>query len=1291
MEDDPPPLASHDRRRSDFDPRAFGIHQVESRAEGESEQSEAAIALKRILLILALPVLATLHTAPAQALPLPGFRPATGSKAGLLPVRWLPTTGTSAKRPLLADATKQKSPAPVAGANKTGPKPSTGASALGAVRLGGTCSEDEQCVEGTYCAESSNRCTKLLRAVNVLYLFYWSGDRRFTEVLGLFWRHTGRRGYNVLFPLYWHFYKEPEQRTARVVFPFYWSFEDKKAQTRNVLLLPFQYRRAPGEKNYRLWPLIFWTDYGKAGAGLTVLPLFHRSRRGTHTSTWAPLLLSGYASDPARHYSRGLILGLYYWNREGQPGSKERKRADAVFPFFYHSSGHDKSFTWALPLTFYSRWGQERRLTIFPLLYYRGGPKAATTVSLIPPFYYRRDGGNTRLLSPLFLYEKDRDAKVSHWGLIVPPYYHRRDDERSVDTLIPIIWRWRNHVEESTTWVVGPFITRSDPTGGTQILLPIFWRFSDAKTGASTSVLFPFAYRHRRKDGSHFNLFFPFYYGGRRPDGSGSWSAGLLPLLYFGAGEGKRHAVLFPLFWHFRNAKTSTTVLGTAYYRRESDGWMAGLAPLLFAGRRGGDSHQVLFPIFWHLRSKVDNFDTWVAGPFFHASASLGRLTGIVPLFVTGHWRGTHYTAVVPPLFYHKSNAKTGESITLATLYWGYRKRREVGHHLLPIAFYRKRWNDKGETTRLSAGVLPLFYYRRSPQKSLLLTPVGGYRRDEQAGLRQGLLGPVFWHRSKTQSAFAVAPLFLRHTDHEAKATTTILLPLGVHYTSPKQRSLVVFPIFWRFDYQRERNLVVFPFYWRTREDDAKGTAKNVAGADVLFPLYWRFFSPERRTTVAGPAFWYRSAKTAGWGLLPLAIYRRNEKKSWAFALPFVWYGHDFATKQRTWVVGPYYFRRYDKGYATGLLPLLYHKRTPERRYTLLFPLVWYFAKPKEQTSLLIAGPYFSHSSDKRRGLGVFPLFYTAIDRAGERDIALFPLFYHISSPLRSALYTPIFGYDRTPERRHFYVGPYFHQRGTKRDIDTVVPIFWRSYHHESKTTTVLALPGYFGSWRRGHSVHVAFPLFWQWKGVDWANTVLFPFFWDFNDRHSRRTTVVMPLFARDRDAMQHTVSWYTLPSVWVRQRPKATDVVVFPLFWHYGGERKSSTVGFPLYWDFKSERKRSTVLFPLFWRFDRPDHRTYVVANSYYYRNKRKQTYDFWFIPFVRVQRKRPQDINVEVLLNMFGYERVGRNRFLSFFWIPIKLEPTPGRAAPPSPAPASKPQARRDLPTAVRRAAAL
>jgi hypothetical protein len=183
----------------------------------------------------------------------------------------------------------------------------------------------------------------------------------------------------------------------------------------------------------------------------------------------------------------------------------------------------------------------------------------------------------------------------------------------------------------------------------------------------------------------------------------------------------------------------------------------------------------------------------------------------------------------------------------------------------------------------------------------------------------------------------------------------------------------------------------------------------------------------------------------------------------------------------------------------------------------------------------------------------------------------------------------------------------------------------------------------------------------WRHRRVDGTSTVVFPFVWDFHDRFATRTTVVFP-FLRHRNHMTRSTDW-VFPPVWVTVNPRAIDVLIVPVLWHWGGKDRSTSVIVPLYWDFKRPSGRSTVVFPFFWRFDRATERKYVVLNSYYVYNKKDSTYNFLFLPLLQVQRKRPGDLKVEFLAGVAGYERIGKNRFLTLFFYSFPLEPTSGK----------------------------
>lgn len=1312
---------------------------------------------------LSLPLLLLLLAAPAHAAPGgvgPWFDGAPGARGAPSPFRWTQVRTADAKKQTPASASQPAQAAPKAGAAE-----------------GSQCASEEDCVVGTFC--DNGTCVKVTYPFHIPpYLFYRSYDGRFTEVLGIFWQQRGMQGYRVVFPFYWHFWSKEEQ--SRLVLPFYYSYTAPSQGIRSRFYTLFQYRVTPNERNYRVWPVVFWTDYGERGSGLTIMPLFHFAREGKRTAAFLPWLLSGFDRDPTRDYSRGLLLGIYYWHRDGQ----KKQRADAMFPVFYRSSAENESFTWVMPLNFHWRRGADRTLMLLPLFFQHRSPERTTTVSLVPPLYHHREGQSSRLfalpmiyhsrdgdrsfflggpfyyssdkdghgfglfpllftrtsrltsyrvlfpvfwqfsspyhnftlagpffyrrrgprttaglvplgvyhrdretgrsmaavvplfyysseehgrrahlVSPLVLYERDDEAQVTQWGMLAPPFYSRRDPDRAIDALIPFGLRWYDKVEQATTWVVGPTVFYSDPDGGTQVFFPFFWRFSDARTGAATSILFPLGYRHRRPDGTHSNLFFPFYY---RRDRDG-WSARLLPLVFLDKHADRSHAVLFPVFWHLRNPHATTTVLGPGYHRRTRGGWHAGLLPLLFAGSDAGERYGVLFPAFWYLSSEKEGYTTYVGGTGFYSRGRNGRVYGLLPVFAAGTWKGTHFQTVLPPLFYRSESPAEGKAFTVAGPYIGWRTRQEHGHAVLPLAYYRR---DKDSTTALT---LPLFYYRSRPRDQLLVTPLGGFRRKHREGVFEGIIGPYVWHSGPRTRGFAVLPLFYRWHRPEEQATTTVIFPIGVHHRSATQRALVWFPLLWHYADPEQRTLVVFPLYWRLR-GKPKDPAKRL-DADVIFPLFWSLRQPKRQLHVVGPLFWARSEQRFSTGLVPLFLYRRDPRGTTFFALPFSYYRRDPKTSTRTWVVGPFYRRHYEQGSATGLLPIVYHKDTPDTRYTIAAPLYWDVGHPKEGTRTVVVGPFFYRRRPGHRSVGLAPLFYRAWEPTGARSLALLPLFYQRSEPARFGLYTALFGYDRSPARTLWYAGPYFQRTSPQSSLNIVFPLFLRHRNHAQGRTT-LVMPLYYGRWGKERGFHLAFPVVWYHRLVDSYSFVVFPFFWDFNDRYASRTTLFFPALLYHRDRQAKSVSLVTPPGLWLRFRPRGTDAVLFPVVWHFAGARRGTTIGFPLYWDFRRGARRYTTLFPLYWdfhyphrhytlllpllyRYDGPTHRKYWVLNTWYTRNKRNNTYSLFVFPLFYSQRKRPGDIKVEVLLGLFGYERIGRNRLMTLFFYTFPLKP--------------------------------
>jgi hypothetical protein len=118
----------------------------------------------------------------------------------------------------------------------------------------------------------------------------------------------------------------------------------------------------------------------------------------------------------------------------------------------------------------------------------------------------------------------------------------------------------------------------------------------------------------------------------------------------------------------------------------------------------------------------------------------------------------------------------------------------------------------------------------------------------------------------------------------------------------------------------------------------------------------------------------------------------------------------------------------------------------------------------------------------------------------------------------------------------------------------------------------------------------------------------------------------------------------------------------------------------FPLLWSFRNHDSSTTIFAPLFARFRRPTYVATYVFPTFYYRSgigPAEGTDRLIIFPLWESGAKRRGDTMWEILLGLFGYERIGRNRYVRLFFIPFSLEPAPaaqtawyGRPKPKTPA---------------------
>ena len=378
---------------------------------------------------------------------------------------------------------------------------------------GRACSRDDQCPADTICEQGF--CRSFERAFNLL-LFRKEGAT--LDFIPFYWSRRGNPGYRVLAPVYWHFWSA-ESRT-QIAAPFYWRIEDHLKQRVVTVVGLYSQTRQPDARSWAVWPFIYTsTKFGWA----------------------APLAGSFTIGDPDRGRAFGLLGFLYFWKR-----SPDHKFD--VCPLFVSSRSKDFAFTYALPLNFYWRSGNEATLLIVPVGIRHTSPKGGYFGSWLG--YSSVDGENKT-------------------GAFLWLYYFGRSKTFNYDVGFPLLWSFRSP-EASTTIVPPVFHIRRDGWSmGSAALLA--WWGRDREKGASWQVILPFFLGSRSEHGKT-ALFLSPLGGYRRDDDAGSHGLTWLvpPILRWHDRQTELDWYLL-LYGRYRDipANATTTVVGPYYLRTD--------------------------------------------------------------------------------------------------------------------------------------------------------------------------------------------------------------------------------------------------------------------------------------------------------------------------------------------------------------------------------------------------------------------------------------------------------------------------------------------------------------------------------------------------------------------------------------------------------------------------------------------------------------------------------------------------------------------------------------------------
>jgi hypothetical protein len=865
------------------------------------------------------------------------------------------------------------------------------------------------------------------------------GESEDGSILWLYWHGEDRKAgsaYNVLFPLLWDF-KDKDDRST-VFFPLVWSYGSAEGNT--TLAIPWFHIRRPGWELDTLFP-IWWSGHDdKAGTAFKMLvPLFYWQGAGHGRASMWVSPLGGYSrDDDARSRTLVLLPLLSFWRHD-----PERQIRIFTPLFIHHRSYTDESRTRLLGL----------------LLYLRDDPK-----------------GTTSALLPLFWHFHDAETGATATALL--PLFARRDGPRDTTTAVgalPVLWAyWRDFKDGG--WSAGLFplaFFGSNAGRSHAVVAPLFWHWASAHD--STTVLAPFFYWHR-DDRGH---------------------AGGVPLLltFFGARDGDSYAIQFPLWWHFSSARaeSSTTATPLGYYHRDRDGWSLGVGPIvpLFYARSGATrSHAVLFPVYWHFRDDAEQRSTTVVLNFWHRTWGGESTTALFPLFYfrSGARPGGDdetTRAVFPLFYYHRDVWKT---VLVTPVGFSARGPRRAGGFVGPYFWYRNEDIDArfvpllyADITRRSTGERtrqfgPFFALDGPGHKSRVLFPFfGRYEDDHETdtfvfptffrmrradGTKIDTLFPLFWRSSGAGRATTVVGLFYDHKA-EGGVRDTGLFPLWFHARNADRSFTVVPPLlfFQRHDFKTDEQRIfclllwhssdkshstttIFPIWWQ-----ARAGAKSHA---VLFPIFWHYADADAQSssTLAGPLYWSAHGTGRTLGLLPL-----------------VWHSSDPA----------------DGSGATGVMPLFYEAHGPKRGTFMTLFFGWHHSPA---SSFSYAGPvlplWVSHHDvlTETHTTVVPPLLLYTRQRPDSRLTTIAGIFWHHHDVTSSTtLGLPLY-YD-------------FHDFDVARTT-VAFPVFFRRANEIAGTSTAIAPLFYSHSTPEG-STTVGFPLYWDWKGKDTRTTLVLP------------------------------------------------------------------------------------------------------------------------------------------------------------------------------------------------------
>lgn len=438
-----------------------------------------------------------------------------------------------------------------------------------------------------------------------------------TGVLPLYyWKHSSDESTRVLFPLYWHYRRDPDWGLD-VFFPFYTRYRDGPM---SITMIPPVITRKIGDR--RTWSLFFlyWRDKDVTRGSTSVFPLFVDAYSPGRRMFFSPILWKRRSP-----LSREGLLPPVYWYRSAVA------RRTIVFPLVWSSSSPHKGMRIIPP---YYRLTSEEKLSygVFPFWGRHMGAKERGGY-LLPFYWYTGDGkGNGFWIIPPILGTVARRGVNTDNPRFSMQYLLFGNISKSTDTFshefFPLYkyvrvrdFRnfWTPRVIALAAWerdrhyakgIIVPFLWRRGPDKDWFLMIPLWYKSRTYEVRKSSESDVP-PVRQERIGGSTF--LFPLYAAGRKHE--------------------KAWRYVAPLYWSFEDGPRRTQMFAPLWFSHNS--------------ARGGKG-RVLFPLYWRflvlgststadIERRHDKRDIRVWGPWYRIDTWQGervsRTAGLAPFF----------------------------------------------------------------------------------------------------------------------------------------------------------------------------------------------------------------------------------------------------------------------------------------------------------------------------------------------------------------------------------------------------------------------------------------------------------------------------------------------------------------------------------------------------------------------------------------------------------------------------------------------------------------------------------